>query len=140
MHPIIRNTSFVVLGAHTIGKARCAVFRGRIYNDTNIDTTFAKDLRKICSESNKTTPLDFQTAEKFDNKYFVNLIESRGLLHSDQELFKGGTTDKLVKNYVGSPNMFYSHFGQAMVKMGDISPLTGSEGEIRRNCRKVNEV
>uniref|UniRef100_A0A0A9HFF4 Plant heme peroxidase family profile domain-containing protein n=1 Tax=Arundo donax TaxID=35708 RepID=A0A0A9HFF4_ARUDO len=25
-----------------------------------------------------------------------------------------------------------------MIKMGDIMPLTGSNGQIRKNCRRVN--
>ncbi|KAL3630533.1 hypothetical protein CASFOL_023517 [Castilleja foliolosa] len=32
-------------GAHTIGQARCTNYRSRIYNKTNIDSTFAQALR-----------------------------------------------------------------------------------------------
>ncbi|AQK43686.1 Peroxidase 72 [Zea mays] len=34
--------------------------------------------------------------------------------------------------------LFFDHFAKSMVKMGNISPLTGSAGEIRHNCRRVN--
>ncbi|KAB2088945.1 hypothetical protein ERO13_A03G024000v2 [Gossypium hirsutum] len=130
-------------GAHTIGKARCVLFRDRIYNETNIDASFAKARQSSCprtsgSGDNNLAPLDVATPNSFDLKYFNNLLNKKGLLHSDQILFNGGSTDSLVKTYSSNTKKFYSDFVTAMIKMGDITPLTGSNGEIRKNCRKPN--
>lgn len=83
-------------------------------------------------------PLDVQTPNRFDNNYYGNLLTQRGLLHSDQVLFNNGSQDALVRLYSSNLATFRSDFAAAMVKMGNISPLTGSNGEIRRNCRLVN--
>ncbi|XP_031123038.1 peroxidase 4-like [Ipomoea triloba] len=130
-------------GAHTIGKARCTVFRGRIYNETNIDSSFAKTRQQMCpsqtgSGDNNLAPLDFKTPAFFDNNYYKNLLGKKGLLHSDQVLFNGGSTDSIVQKYSQNQASFDSDFVKAMIKMGDISPLTGSSGEIRKNCRRAN--
>ncbi|TYG49970.1 hypothetical protein ES288_D10G137500v1 [Gossypium darwinii] len=42
-------------GSHTIGQARCTTFRTRIYNETNIDSTFATSLRANCQALVETT-------------------------------------------------------------------------------------
>ncbi|XP_006353885.1 peroxidase P7-like [Solanum tuberosum] len=128
-------------GSHTIGQARCTTFRNRIYNDTNIDTQFAATRRATCPASGgdaNLAPLDIQTPNRFDNDYYQNLVVRRGLLHSDQELFNGGSQDALVRSYSNNVASFRSDFAAAMVKMGNISPLTGTNGEIRTNCRAIN--
>ncbi|KAJ0968795.1 hypothetical protein J5N97_021672 [Dioscorea zingiberensis] len=128
-------------GAHTIGQAQCATFRGRIYNDTNIDAGFARTRKRACPVSDGNTnlaPLDLVTPNSFDNNYYKNLIQKKGLLHSDQVLFNGGSTDNIVTSYSKDKATFYSDFASAMVKMGDISPLTGSSGQIRKLCSVVN--
>ncbi|KAF3648459.1 Peroxidase 4 [Capsicum annuum] len=128
-------------GSHTIGQARCTTFRNRIYNDTNIDSQFATTRRATCPASGgdaNLAPLDIQTPNQFDNDYYQNLVVRRGLLHSDQELFNGGSQDALVRSYSTNDAAFRSDFAAAMVKMGNISPLTGTNGEIRRNCRAIN--
>lgn len=128
-------------GAHTIGQAQCVGFRTRIYNDTNIDTNFANARKAGCPVSggdNNLAPLDVQTPNKFDNSYYKNLMLRRGLLHSDQELFNGGSQDALVRIYSNANAAFAVDFAVAMVRMGNISPLTGTDGEIRKNCRVVN--
>ncbi|MQM19475.1 hypothetical protein Taro_052481 [Colocasia esculenta] len=133
-------------GAHTIGFARCTTFRNRIYNDANIDTSFANSTAQSCPRSggdNNLSPLDLQTSTIFDNAYYRNLVAQRGLLHSDQELFStnngsAGPTNSIVQSYVVDPTMFFSDFVAAMVRMGNISPLTGTSGEIRLNCSRVN--
>nr|GMD25332.1 peroxidase 4-like isoform X5 [Ipomoea batatas]GMD27185.1 peroxidase 4-like isoform X5 [Ipomoea batatas] len=43
-----------------------------------------------------------------------------------------------VEKYSENTALFNSHFAKAMIKMGNIRPLTGSSGEIRKNCRKAN--
>ncbi|WMV31210.1 hypothetical protein MTR67_024595 [Solanum verrucosum] len=131
-------------GAHTIGQARCTTFRARIYNETNnIDSSFARTRQNSCprnsgSGDNNLAPLDLQTPSKFDNNYFKNLVNKKGLLHSDQQLFNGGSADSIVRSYINNPSSFNSDFVTAMIKMGDIRPLTGSNGEIRKNCRRRN--
>ncbi|XP_027329483.1 peroxidase P7-like isoform X1 [Abrus precatorius] len=140
----LSTTDLVALsGGHTIGQARCTNFRGRIYNESNIDSTFARMRQSRCpkasgSGDNNLAPLDLATPTFFDNHYFKNLIEKKGLIHSDQQLFNGGSTDSIVRGYSSNPSSFFSDFATAMIKMGDISPLTGSKGEIRKNCRRVN--
>nr|KYP73123.1 Peroxidase 4 [Cajanus cajan] len=130
-------------GGHTIGQARCTTFRGHIYNDSNIDSYFARMRQSSCprtsgSGDNNLAPLDLATPTFFDNHYFKNLIQKKGLLHSDQQLFNGGSTDSIVRTYSTNPTSFFADFSAAMIKMGNISPLTGSHGEIRKNCRRVN--
>ncbi|XP_031103599.1 peroxidase P7-like [Ipomoea triloba] len=128
-------------GSHTIGQARCVNFRDRIYNDTNINAPFARSLQANCPRSqgdDNLAPLDVTTPTSFDNKYFKNLQSQKGLLHSDQVLFNGGSTDSIVNIYSSNPSTFASDFANAMVKMSTLSPLTGSNGQIRKNCRKIN--
>ncbi|KAF7816210.1 peroxidase 4-like [Senna tora] len=142
-HGLSAKDMVALSGAHTIGKARCTIFRARVHNETNIDSSFAKARRKTCpstsgSGDNNLANLDFVTPNNFDNHYFKNLIAKKGLLHSDQVLFNGGSTDSVVRAYSKNPKAFESDFIAAMIKMGDIKPLIGSKGEIRKNCRRAN--
>lgn len=133
----------VWLGSHTIGQARCTTFRARLYNEANIDSSFATSLKANCPSSGgdaNLSPLDVTTPNKFDNAYFKNLVSQKGLLHSDQQLFSGGSTNAQVNAYVSNPGSFSTDFANAMVKMGNLSPLTGTNGQIRTDCKKVNWV
>ncbi|KAM6574061.1 hypothetical protein CsatA_022388 [Cannabis sativa] len=128
-------------GAHTLGFAQCVTFRARLYNEANIDPAFAEMLKKACPNTggdSNLSPLDPSPSE-FDNRYFSQLTSYKGVLHSDQELFKGGSTDELVSHYSRNGEAFTSDFARSMIKMGNIKPLTGSQGQIRVNCRKVNQ-
>ncbi|OWM81648.1 peroxidase 2-like [Punica granatum] len=129
-------------GGHTLGFAQCFTFRDRIYNESNIDPKFTDKLRKICppAAGNGDTNLAGldSTSARFDTSYFANLLSHKGLLHSDQALFGGVSTDQLVKNYKYNPKLFWAEFAKSMVKMGNIKPLTGKEGVIRSKCSKLN--
>ncbi|KAK4268461.1 hypothetical protein QN277_025116 [Acacia crassicarpa] len=128
-------------GSHTIGKAKCSIFRTRIYNETNIDSSFAETLQENCPSAggdSNLSNLDTTTPNFFDNAYFKNLLSKKGLLHSDQQLFNGGSTDSIVTAYSNNIATFRADFANAMIKMGNLSPLTGSNGQIRTNCREVN--
>lgn len=129
-------------GGHTLGVAQCKNFRNRIYNETNINPYFANSLKKICptkipNGDTNLAGLD-STPLHFDTNYFSSLVQKKGLLHSDQALFGGVSTDELVKSYSYNPKAFGKDFAYSMVKMGNIKPLTGSKGQVRVNCRKVN--
>jgi peroxidase len=131
----------VLSGAHTIGQAECQFFRTRIYNETNIDTNFATLRKSNCPLSGGDTnlaPLDTLTPTNFDNNYYKNLVASKGLFHSDQALFNNGSQDNLVRSYSTNGATFRRDFAVAMIKLSKISPLTGTNGEIRKNCRLLN--
>ncbi|CAN0901744.1 Peroxidase 4 [Linum grandiflorum] len=136
-------TDLVALsGAHTIGLARCTTFRARIYNDTNIHPKLAASLQRSCPPTggdNNLKPLD-STPAWFNTDYYSALVRNRGLLHSDQELFGTGSSasDTLVRTYSTNPMKFAIDFAASMVKMGNIQVLTGSDGEVRNNCRVIN--
>jgi peroxidase len=133
----------VCAGSHSIGQSSCRNFRDHVYNDTNIDSGFVGTRRSGCppttgSGDNNLAPLDLQTPTTFENNYYKNLVAKTGLLHSDQELFNGGATDPQVWSYVSCQSTFFADFVTGMIKMGDISPLTGNNGQIRKNCRSIN--
>lgn len=128
-------------GSHTIGQARCTSFRNRIYNESNVALLFSSLRKANCPRTggdNNLAPLDLLTPTAFDNSYYNILRFQNGLLHSDQQLFNGGSTDNRVSFYSLHPDAFFNDFAAAMVKMGNIKPLTGNNGEIRKNCRKIN--
>uniref|UniRef100_A0A2N9HKA8 Peroxidase n=1 Tax=Fagus sylvatica TaxID=28930 RepID=A0A2N9HKA8_FAGSY len=131
-------------GSHTIGQARCTSFRNRIYNETNIDSSFATSLKLKCPSTsgepgdNNLAPLDVTSQTFFDNAYFKNLLSKKGLMHSDQQLYDGGSTDSIVNAYSSNLESFLTDFANAMVKMGELSPLTGTSGQIRKNCNNIN--
>ncbi|CAI0549212.1 unnamed protein product [Linum tenue] len=129
-------------GAHTLGLAPCFSFRERIHsNNANIDPGFASALRRRCpavgGDSNLVA-MDM-TPDKFDNNYFTNIVQRKGLLKTDQVLFSGGVTDSIVMEYSQSPSRFSADFAAAMIKMGDLQPLTGSAGQVRKICSAANK-
>ncbi|CAB4281721.1 unnamed protein product [Prunus armeniaca] len=140
-------------GGHTIGLAKCSTFSNRLFNfsgtgspDSTLEQSMLTDLQNLCprtGDGSNTAPFDRNSADLFDNHYFQNLINGKGLLGSDQILFSSDAavttnTKNLVQSYSSNSGLFLSDFADSMVKMGNISPLTGSAGEIRKNCRLVN--
>lgn len=84
------------------------------------------------------SPIDIATKDIFDNAYYRNLLSKKGLFHSDQQLYSGSFTDSKVKDYATYPSLFKSDFAKAMLKMSNLSPLTGAQGQIRKVCSRVN--
>ncbi|KAL9243728.1 hypothetical protein vseg_017582 [Gypsophila vaccaria] len=131
-------------GAHTLGMARCTSFRGHIYNESNnVNPHYATAMKTNCpatspSGDDNWAPLDVGSSTRFDNSFYKNLIAKQGLLHSDQELLNIGPQVVWARVYAKSNMAFGNDFVSAMVKMSKISPLTGTNGEIRRHCRYLN--
>ncbi|KAG7965266.1 hypothetical protein I3843_09G214400 [Carya illinoinensis] len=95
------------------GQARCRVFRTRIYTETNIESSFATSLQSNCPSTGDAInlcPLDATSPTSFDNAYFKNLVA------------------KKVNTYISDQASFLTDFANAMVKMGNLSPLAGSSG------------
>ncbi|KAG8074177.1 hypothetical protein GUJ93_ZPchr0006g40767 [Zizania palustris] len=146
-------TDVVVLsGGHTIGRSRCVLFSDRLANfsatnsvDPTLDSSLASSLQQLCrgGDGNQLAALDVNSTDVFDNHYFQNLLNKKGLLSSDQGLVSSSdpgvaATKPLVQAYSTDSRRFFCDFGKSMVKMGNISPLTGSAGQVRKNCRAVN--
>lgn len=81
--------------------------------------------------------MDPQSSESFDSHYFTTVKQNKGLFQSDAALITNGASAKIVDSLL-KPNSFFSEFGKSMKNMGAIEVLTGSAGEIRKNCRIVN--
>uniref|UniRef100_M8AQP7 Peroxidase n=1 Tax=Aegilops tauschii TaxID=37682 RepID=M8AQP7_AEGTA len=148
------DTDFVALqGAHTIGRAQCRFFQDRLDNfagtgqpDPTLDGAYLSALRQSCPATGadaRLNNLDPATPDAFDNSYYHNLLRNRGLLRSDQVMLSApegaaASTAPIVERFAASQADFFRSFATAMIKMGNIAPLTGSMGEVRRNCRVVN--
>ncbi|XP_022679108.1 peroxidase 15 [Setaria italica] len=151
------DTDFVALqGAHTIGRAQCQSIQDRLYNfssteqpDPTLDHGYLAALRQRCpaaapgDDGTALNDLDPATPDTFDNSYYANIQCNRGLLRSDQAMLSAPeegaeSTAPIVGRFAHSQAEFFQSFATAMIKMGNIAPLTGSMGEVRRDCRVVN--
>jgi peroxidase len=60
-------------------------------------------------------------------------------LSSDEVLFtQNKDTMEIVEKFANDQGLFFENYVKSIVKMGNISPLTGNNGEIRKICRRVN--
>ncbi|XP_073053968.1 lignin-forming anionic peroxidase-like [Primulina eburnea] len=129
-------------GSHTLGQAQCFLFRSRIYsNGTDIDPGFARTRRNQCPQTGRDAtlaPLDLVTPNSFDNNYYKNLVQRKGLLISDQVLFTSASTNSIVTEYSKSPAAFAADFASAMKKMSEIEPLLAPNGIVRKTCGAIN--
>lgn len=139
-------------GAHSIGVSHCSSFSNRLYNfsathqrDPSMDPAFGAYLKARCpprstvrGNSDPTVQLDMATPNCLDNKYYSILKHHKGLLTSDQTLSTSPSTAKLVRKNTKHNSEWAMKFAAAMVHMGSIDVLSGTQGEIRRNCRVVN--
>ncbi|XP_038680638.1 peroxidase 5-like [Tripterygium wilfordii] len=134
-------------GAHSIGVSQCSSFSNRLYSfnqthkqDPSLDPKFAATLKKKCPNGAARAPavaLD-PTPDYLDNKYYIELTNSRGLLGSDQTLMSSSSTKRMVLNNAKYGSIWAKKFAKAMVRMGSIDVLTDEEGEIRTFCSVVN--
>ncbi|KAL0923607.1 hypothetical protein M5K25_007668 [Dendrobium thyrsiflorum] len=136
-------------GAHTIGRSHCSSFSKRLYNfsstasqDPSLDPIYAAQLKQQCPNSNisanSTVFMDPRTPILMDTSYYSGILAHRGLFTSDQTLLSNSSTAALVQQNARNWWLFQTKFVAAMIKMGQIDVLTGSQGEIRANCRRIN--
>ncbi|KAM0968678.1 hypothetical protein ACFX13_017301 [Malus domestica] len=142
-------TDLVALsGAHTIGFSHCNRFTHRIYNfksknriDPTMNVAYARELRKECPKNvdpRIAVTMDPNTPQRFDNVYYKNLQQGKGLFTSDQSLFTDTKSRKIVNLFAADAAAFERAFVAAMTKLGRVGIKTGKQGEIRHNCAAVN--
>nr|DAD43008.1 TPA_asm: hypothetical protein HUJ06_001238 [Nelumbo nucifera] len=139
-------------GAHSIGDSHCSSFSNRLYHfnathsqDPSLDPAYASYLKTQCplhptakNNLDPVVPFDAVTPDRLDNNYYKNLKKHKGLLTSDQVLWIDPSTRKTVRGNMNHPAAWAAKFASAMVHMGSIDVLTGSQGEIRKKCIIVN--
>lgn len=107
-----------------------------------LDSSALTSLQTMCpninSSNTKLAPLDSGSMYRFDNKYYMNLVNNAGLLESDQVLMQDPKTATMVNYYSMNSYLFWNDFGTSMAKLGNIGVLTGNEGQIRKKCGAVN--
>jgi peroxidase len=128
-------------GAHTFGRSHCPTLFNRTI-DTNppIDPNFKKQLEATCpnDQSLNTINLDIRTPTKFDNMYYINLLNHQGVFTSDQDLASHPKTKEIVNLFASNQNEFFNKFANALVKVSQLSVLTGNQGEVRKSCFAPN--
>ncbi|XP_058766755.1 peroxidase 5-like [Vicia villosa] len=137
-------------GAHSVGVSHCSSFSNRLYSfnatfsqDPSMDPNFAMMLKSKCpppqsQTRDPTVVLDGSTPNDLDNMYYTKLKNKRGLLTSDQTLADSDLTKRMVLKNARHNAIWRVKFAKAMVHMGSIQVLTGSQGEIRERCSVVN--
>ncbi|KAF7028697.1 hypothetical protein CFC21_040566 [Triticum aestivum] len=137
----------ILSGAHTVGRSFCSSFLARIWNnttatvDTGLSPAYAALLQALCPSSPNaatTTAVDPTTPAVLDNNYYKLLSLNLGLFFSDNQLRTNATLNTSVNSFAANETLWKQKFVAAMVKMGNIEVLTGTQGEIRLNCSVVN--
>ncbi|CAL0325560.1 unnamed protein product [Lupinus luteus] len=145
----LSQTDMIALsGAHTIGFSHCNRFSTRIYNfsprnriDPTLNLQYALQLRQMCPlkvDPRIAINMDPVTPQKFDNQYFKNVVQGRGLFTSDQVLFTDARSKATVNLFASNEGAFQSAFIAAITKLGRVGVKTGNQGEIRIDCTRPN--
>ncbi|PWA34719.1 heme peroxidase [Artemisia annua] len=144
-HGLSQTDMIALSGAHTLGFSHCGQFSRRIYSKAGIDKTlnrnYALQLRQMCPlkvDPRIAINMDPTTPRTFDNTYYKNLQQGMGLFSSDQILFTDQRSRPTVNLFASNNNAFNQAFVNAMTKLGRVGVLTGNQGEIRRDCNRVN--
>ena len=82
--------------------------------------------------------MDPTTPNRFDNAYYKNLQQGKGLFSSDEILFTDARSKSTVNLFASNSGAFQQAFVTAITKLGRVGVKTGNQGEIRRDCTRIN--
>ncbi|KAL3695118.1 hypothetical protein R1sor_008769 [Riccia sorocarpa] len=139
----------VLSGSHTIGRTHCNGVAPNLYNFTgkdsltdtnpNLDVSFANGLKKRCPKGNRVNLVAMdKTKNKFDQGYYKQVLAHKGVFITDDALITTAAGLSAVQEFAKPGSSFFTEFAAAMQKMSKLSPLTGTDGEIRKKCQFVN--
>ncbi|KAM7265327.1 hypothetical protein ACFE04_003010 [Oxalis oulophora] len=135
-----------LLGAHSVGRVHCTNLVNRLYPtvDPTLDPDYAEYLKGRCPtpdpdpKSVEYARNDRETPMIIDNFYYKNLLSNKGLLLVDQQLTSDPMTAPYVEKMAADNDYFHSQFARAVQLLSESNPLTGDQGEVRKDCRYVN--
>ncbi|CAK9188115.1 unnamed protein product [Ilex paraguariensis] len=135
-----------LLGAHSVGRVHCLNLVERLYPtvDPTLDPEHAEYLKHRCptpeSDPKKVEYArnDLETPMVLDNMYYKLLLRHQGLLLVDAQLVSDPSTSPFVEKMAADNGYFHDQFSVALLTLSENNPLTGDQGEIRKDCRYVN--
>ncbi|GLJ30379.1 hypothetical protein SUGI_0601030 [Cryptomeria japonica] len=133
-----------LLGAHTLGVGHCINFENRLspQGDPNMSPILSAALRMLCRVpapfSNVTFAPNDLTNFIFDNQYFRDIRNGRGLLTVDSEIALDPRTSVFVSIFSQNQQYFFDRFSAAFLQLSQYNVLTGDQGQIRKDCKFVN--
>ncbi|KAJ7952778.1 Peroxidase [Quillaja saponaria] len=147
-HGLTQTDMIALSGAHTVGFSHCDRFANRIYNfsrltseDPTVNRLYATQLRSMCPRNvdpRIAINMDPSSPNKFDNTYYKNLQQGKGLFTSDQILFTDTRSKPTVNTWANNPQAFQDAFVTAITKLGRVGVKTAKNGNIRRVCDVLN--
>ncbi|KAH6762374.1 Peroxidase superfamily protein [Perilla frutescens var. hirtella] len=135
-----------LLGAHSVGRVHCINIVHRLYPtvDPTLDPAYADYLKGRCPSpypdpnAVEYARNDRETPMVLDNMYYKNILNHKGLLLVDQQLVSDPNTYPFVEKMASDNGYFHDQFSKALLILSENNPLTGDQGEIRKDCRFVN--
>ncbi|KAJ4832602.1 Peroxidase 21 [Turnera subulata] len=135
-----------LLGGHSVGRVHCVNLVDRLYPtvDPTIDPDYANYIKGRCPTPNPDPQAvlyarnDRETPMILDNFYYKNLLKNKGLLIVDQQLASHPITAPYVQKMAADNDYFHQQFSRAALLLSENNPLTGDQGEIRKDCGYVN--
>ncbi|KAL6841904.1 hypothetical protein ACP4OV_028416 [Aristida adscensionis] len=129
------NDLVTLSGAHSIGVARC-----RFISAPGMEPMFRGDLNSNCTKNGPDSRVnqDYATPNELDKQYYNNVIDKKVLFASDAALLNADDTRGEVAKFASNYGYWETEFGEAMKKMGSIGVKSSANGEIRKQCRRIN--
>ncbi|PIM99905.1 Peroxidase [Handroanthus impetiginosus] len=133
----------ILIGAHSIGTAHCAIVAGRFHDPQKakeIDHGYLIKMQTLVSCRNDSQDLAFDpySHHKMDSRFYKELLKNQALLESDHNLAKEPHANNIMKKYADDQKGWSAKFTSTIIKLGQVEVLTGNQGQIRKQCRAVN--
>ena len=128
-----------------MGRVHCVNLVNRLYPtvDPTLDPDHGEYLKRRCPNPDPKAVLyarnDLETPMVLDNNYYKNVLGQKALLLVDQQLGSSPITLPYVQQMASNNTYFLAQFARAVLLLSENAPLTDEEGEIRKDCRRVNK-
>ncbi|XP_068660671.1 peroxidase 29-like isoform X2 [Aristolochia californica] len=135
-----------LLGAHTIGISHCININmnreDQPEEKIGLRSQFQKFLKLSCRKTGSLAKTTFLindlTNLVFDNQYYRDIVDGRGLLRVDAEISKDPRTAPIVAEFARDQNYFFEVFTTAFIKLASSGVLTGDQGRVVRSCNRID--
>lgn len=128
-----------ILGAHSIGVGHCKNIQDRLQSNSPTapnSLVFRTQLMAACAVNvfDIAVVNNDATQFTFDNQYFQDIQNGRGLFTVDHLLSTDPRTAPIVNTYASNEGAFFASFASAYVKLTSRA-VTGNRGSVRSTCQ-----